>query len=89
MIWPGIAACLWVLAATIVALLPMRRQFAPGLVLLILAPVLMVWLSFAYGLWAGAVGLVAFLSMFRRPLIYLVKRALGQNPARPGGDERA
>lgn len=83
----GIAGCLWVLAATIVALLPIRWQFAPGLVLLILAPVLIVWLALAYGLWMGAAALVAFLSMFRRPLIYLAKRALGQNPARPGRED--
>ena len=31
---PLILACLWVLAATVVAFLPMRRQFAPGLALL-------------------------------------------------------
>ena len=47
--WAGIAACLWVLAATVVALLPMRRQYGPGFALLGLAPVLIVWLSLTYG----------------------------------------
>lgn len=89
MIGAGIAACLWVLAATVVAFLPMRRQYAPGFVLLGLAPVLMVWLSLTYGFWVGAAAFLAFLSMFRRPLIYFVKRALGQHPARPGEDDRA
>ena len=32
-----IAACLWVLAATVTALLPMRHQYAPGVSLLLLA----------------------------------------------------
>jgi hypothetical protein len=82
----GIAACLWVLAAAIVALLPMRRQYAPGFVLLGLVPVLIVWLSVTYGIWAGLVIFAVFLSMFRKPLIYLGKRAMGRHPARPGED---
>jgi hypothetical protein len=72
-----------------VAFLPMRRQYAPGFVLLALAPVLIVWLALTYGVWIGVAALLAFLSMFRRPLIYLAKRALGQHPTRPGEDERA
>jgi hypothetical protein len=84
----AIAACLWVLAAALVALLPMRRQFAPGIVLLGLAPVLMIWLSLTYGLWVGGVALLAFLSMFRRPLIYLVKRLFGQSQTRPDEGDR-
>lgn len=81
----AVAACLWVLAAAIVALLPMRRQYGPGFVLLALVPVLIVWLSLTYGPWAGGLIFVVFLSMFRKPLIYLGKRALGRWPERPGG----
>ncbi len=89
MSWAGITACLWVLGAAIVALLPMRRQYAPGLVLLGLVPVLIVSLSMTYGIWAGLGIFAVFLSMFRRPLIYLAKRAMGQHPKRPEEDERA
>lgn len=78
MSWAVIAACLWVLAAALVALLPMRRQYAPGFVLLALVPVLAVWLSVFHGLWAGVLILLVFLSMFRKPLIYLGKRLLGR-----------
>lgn len=69
-------ACLWVLAATIVAFLPMRRQFAPGLVLLIAAPVLIVWLAADFNIWIGFAAAFAFVSMFRKPLHYLAKRAI-------------
>ena len=87
MSWAGIAACLWVVAAAIVALLPMRRQYAPGFFLLGLAPVLIVWLSLTYGWWIGIVALFAFVSMFRKPLFFIGKRLMGRAPAR-SWDER-
>ena len=62
-----VAGCLWVLVATGAALLPMRRQMAPGLLLLASAPVLVVWLGLAMGWWVSMVALLAFVSMFRRP----------------------
>jgi hypothetical protein len=75
---PMILGVLWVLAATATAFLPMKRQMIPGIALLLAAPVLIVWIGVAYGwLWA-ALGLFAFLSMFRNPLIYFAKRALGK-----------
>jgi hypothetical protein len=73
-----ITACLWVLAAAATAMLPMRRQYAPGITLLILAPVLIGWLAWTHGVWIGAAALLAFLSMFRNPLIYFAKRAMGK-----------
>jgi len=73
-----IAGALWAIAATIVALLPMRMQFPPGIILLISAPVLILWIGATHGwIWA-ALGLAAFLSMFRRPLWYLVRKAVGR-----------
>ncbi len=68
-----VAGCLWVLVATGTALLPMRRQMAPGLVLLIAAPVLIVWIGITVGWWMSVLGLLAFLSMFRRPLGALLR----------------
>ena len=74
---PLVLGCLWVLAAAVTAMLPMRRQMVPGLTLL----VLLVWIGYQHGsLWL-AVGLFAFLSMFRNPLLYFLRRALGR-PAR-------
>ena len=78
---PLVLGCLWVLAAAVTAMLPMRRQMVPGLTLLIVAPVLLVWIGIVHGwLWL-AIGLFAFLSMFRNPLLYFLRRALGR-PAR-------
>lgn len=75
---PLILGAVWVLAATATAFLPMRRQMVPGLGLLICAPILLVWIGWAYGwLWL-AFGLFAFLSMFRRPLRHFANRALGR-----------
>ena len=63
-----IAAVTWVFAATVVAMLPMRRQFPPGIALLIAAPVLIVWLGLDFG-WIASIGaLAAFISMFRNPI---------------------
>ena len=74
---PLIMGCLWVIAATITALLPMKQQMVPGMTLLVLAPVLLVWIGLTHGLlWVG-LGVFALLSMFRRPLIYFARRALG------------
>lgn len=69
-----LAACLWVLAATGTAMLPWRYQMIPGLALLVAAPVLIVWLGVEQG-WGWAVfALLAFASMFRRPLGALWRR---------------
>ncbi len=75
---PLIAACLWALASTIVALLPMRAQMIPGLTLLIAAPVLLVWIAMTHGALVTLGCLLAVLSLFRNPLIYFVRRALGK-----------
>lgn len=75
--------CAWVVAATIVAMLPMRRQFAPGLVLLIAAPPLIGFIGWQHGWILAALGFAAFLSMFRNPLRYLWRRALGHKPTLP------
>lgn len=72
-----ILICLWVTAATITAFLPMRRQFVPGLFLLGAAPVLIGMVRLEYGVWACFAAIAGFVSMFRRPLFYLARRALG------------
>ena len=65
---PLTLACLWVLAAALVAVLPMRLQYLPGLALLLLAVPLLVALARAHGALPVALFLFAVLSMFRRPL---------------------
>ncbi len=76
--------CLWVLAAAGVALLPMRYQYLPGLALLLAAPVILWMLWQQHGAIPVVIGLVAVLSMFRKPLRYFLLRALGRAPRRPG-----
>ena len=74
---PLVLGCIWVVAAAITAMLPMRFQKFPGIPLLFAAPILLFWIGRVHGwLWL-AIGLFAFLSMFRRPLVYLGRRALG------------
>ena len=73
-----IAGCLWVVASAITAMLPMRRQMFPGIVLLISAPALIVWIGSVHGWVWTAIGLFAFVSMFRNPLRYFLNRALGR-----------
>lgn len=75
---PLILGAIWVIAAAGVAMLPMRRQMLPGMGLLLAAPVLLGWIGWAHGWIWLAVGLFAFLSMFRNPLLYFLRRALGR-----------
>lgn len=63
-----IFAALWVICATIVALLPMRLQFPPGITLLICAPVLIAWLGYDFGWFLSVLAFAAFVSMFRNPI---------------------
>jgi hypothetical protein len=82
--------CLWVLASAITAMLPMRRQYVPGVILLFAAPALLIFIGAEHGAVWALIGLLAFVSMFRNPLIYLAKKALGlpvQPP--PGREDRA
>ncbi|MDZ4093350.1 MAG: DUF2484 family protein [Paracoccaceae bacterium] len=77
-----ILGCIWVLAATVTAFLPMRRQYPPGIVLLIAAPFLLVYIGWQHGVWIALLGVLGFVSMFRNPLIYFARRAMGRGAAR-------
>ncbi len=74
----------WVFASALVALLPMRLQYGPGLALLLAAPVLigMIWVQVAP--WATLLACAGFFSMYRNPLRYfwsrLRARAKGYSP---------
>jgi hypothetical protein len=78
-----LAGALWAIAAAVTALLPMRLQYPPGITLLVLAPVLILWIGWVHGWVLGALGLAAFVSMFRNPLRYLWKKARGLPVSRP------
>jgi len=74
---------LFIVASACVALLPIRRQMVPGGILLLLAPVLLGFIGYQHGWIWLALGLAAFLSMFRNPLRYLWARAKGEHPELP------
>ena len=79
-----ILACVWVLAGAGVSLLPIRRQYAPGIVLLAAAPILTIHLAMQHDPWIILVSVAVLLSMFRRPLMVLIRhsrrRRGGQQP---------
>lgn len=85
---PAIAAIIWALAATLTALLPMRRQMVPGLFLLAAAPLLIGWIWIVHGWLPAVLALLAFGSMFRNPLIYLFRRLTGRPAPVPAELER-
>lgn len=69
-----ILSCLWVIAASVTAFLPMRLQYAPGGLLLCAAPVLIIWLGGTHG-WPWTVaGLLVVISLFRRPFAFCLSR---------------
>lgn len=70
--------CIWVIASALVALLPMRRQYVPGVMLLVAAPFLLGFIAWQHGVLVLALTLLAAVSMFRNPLVYLARRALGK-----------
>lgn len=72
-----IAAIVWAFAATVVAFLPMRWQFPPGILLLATAPVIIVMLGLQHGWLPALGGTAAFISMFRKPLGYYWRRCRG------------
>jgi hypothetical protein len=78
-----ISAAIWVVLATFVAFLPMRRQFPPGICLLIAAPVLIGWIAWDHGVLLAGVGVLGFVSMFRNPLFYFAKKLRGEQPEVP------
>lgn len=76
-------AIAWVFAGTAIAFLPMRLQYAPGLVLLVAAPLLIAYLGLQHGLVAALLALAALVSMFRNPLRYFWRRWRGERPEVP------
>lgn len=80
LIWLSIG---WVFASVGVAMLPMRKQYFPGLLLLLAAPVLIVLAGMQFGWIYAFLGLVAFVSMFRNPLRYIAARLCGEHPEIP------
>lgn len=80
LVWLSIV---WVFASAGVAMLPVRKQYFPALVLLLAAPVLIFMAGQQYGWIYALLGLIAFISMFRNPLRYIAARLRGEHPELP------
>lgn len=78
-----ITGCIWMPLAVITALLPMRMQYVPGIGLLLLAPVLIIWIGLDYGWLVAVLAVAAFVSMFRNLLRYIYRRLKGEHPEIP------
>lgn len=72
-----ILACLWVVACSLTAMLPMKYQYAPGLALLLSGPVLLYFIAMEHGVPLTLLGVFAILSLFRRPLWHLARKLTG------------
>lgn len=70
-------AVFWAIGSTIVAFLPMRRQYLLGGTLMLSAPLVILFLGYQHGwLWLVPAGL-AFVSMYRNPLRYFWRKWRG------------
>ncbi len=78
MVYSVLFAGLWVVASTAVAMLPLRLQFPPGVVLFVSAPALIVWLGYDFGWFFAVLAFAAFASMFRNPIRHYWRRWKGQ-----------
>ncbi|WP_413877259.1 DUF2484 family protein [Albidovulum sp.] len=67
-----LAACLWAVAATVVAMLPTRdRHWRAAYVLITAGIPILGWVTYQNGPWAGLIVLAAGASILRWPLVYL------------------
>ena len=73
---PVIAACLWVVTATLIAMLPSKDyHWRAAYVLIAVGIPILGWVTWANGPTLGLILLAAAASILRWPLIYLWRRA--------------
>ena len=71
---PLVLACLWVLAAAVLAMIPSSDNlWRRAYVLIALGLPLLAWVFWAEGPWIGLLVLAAGLSFLRWPVIYLLR----------------
>lgn len=70
-LWAGV---IWVLAATATAFLTIPRQVIPAIVLLVAAPVVILWIGAVHGWIFSLLAFAGFLSMFRNPLRFIWRK---------------
>lgn len=75
-----LVAAVWALAVNLVAMLPHNRlHFTLGGILLLCFPVVLWFIGQAFGGWAVFAIVLVGLSLYRLPLVYYVKKALGKH----------
>ncbi|MCF6271924.1 MAG: DUF2484 family protein [Rhodobacteraceae bacterium] len=75
-----LVAGIWALVANLVAMLPHNRlHFTLGGVLLLCFPVVLWMIGQAFGGWAVFAVVLVGVSLFRLPLVYYIKKALGKH----------
>ena len=65
------------------AMLPVRYQYVPAVILLIAAPILILLIGIQVSAWVAIAAIVASISMFRNSLQYLWAKICSQNLQRP------
>ena len=78
-----VIAIFWAIASTIVAFLPMRRQYLPGGILLFSAPLVILFIGYQHGWLLILPAILAFVSMYRNPLRYFWRKWRGQPTETP------
>ena len=74
----AVLACLWLLVANVVAMLPSRdHHWTAAYVLIACGVPLLGWLTMEHGPVAGMVALAAGASVLRWPLVFLMRRLRG------------
>ncbi|MGO4853515.1 DUF2484 family protein [Phaeovulum sp. W22_SRMD_FR3] len=74
---PLILACLWVLAATLIALAPRGLHWPGAWALIAVGVPILGWVTLTHGPWVGLAVLAAGVSILRWPVIFLARRLLG------------
>ena len=87
MSFPLILACVWLLAANLIAMLPSRDQHWRAAYMLIAIGIPLVgWVTWIDGPWVGLIVLAAGCSVLRWPVFYLWRWATGREPPGAGRD---
>ena len=80
-----ILACLWVVAACVIAMFPSRRHHWPAAYFLIAVGIpILIYVFVDSGFWAGMLALVAGVSVLRWPVRYLFRWVCRQFGRREG-----
>lgn len=75
---PLILACLWLVVANVIGLIPSKKKHWPqAYVLIAIGLPVLAWVFWANGPWVGLVVLVAAASILRWPVVYLARWARG------------